>query len=181
MSRIIIHDYRYDESIEFLKKLYDSLVVYDSDRSNSEIRNLLKNNSEIWMLGHGTPYGLLTRRNYKKGGEEYRLLINSQHVNFLRNKICVGIWCYANQFAEKYKLSGLFSGMVISEQMECDWILGYTPTKEDVERCNYQFVKALRECLNCYPLSEIPEIMREICPDNNPINKYNFNSIYYYV
>lgn len=182
MSRVIIHDFKQDESIRFLCSLYDlnTNTVLDYNNSNSAIRKSLKENDEIWMLGHGYPGGLFSkgRGRYIDGFE--RELINSTHVQFLRNKTCVGIWCYANRFAEKYNLKGLFSGMVISEVTECEWVLGYRPTQKNIDDCNKKFVDNLDFCLKNFPLSKIPQQMVERQPNTDPVNKFNFNSLFYY-
>ena len=60
-------------------------------------------------------------------------MVNSSHVQFLRDKTCIGIWCKADQFAKDYKLHGLFSGMIISEMYEAikEHI---TTTQEEIDR-----------------------------------------------
>ena len=55
-----------------------------------------------------------------------------KHVQFLRDKACIGIWCYANKFAEKYRIHGLFSGMIISGLQEAI-DLGVPATKEEID------------------------------------------------
>lgn len=183
MKTAIIHDFKYDPSIEFLCRLYESgdrTSILNSDISRSVIHREIQNSDKIIMLGHGTEHGLFGRYN-KETCIADRLLIESRTVQFLRDKICIGIWCFANNFAGIYELRGLFSGMIISEIAEAQMFLnGHTPTQENVDRCNRQFVESLRLCLDNYELSEIPEKMKSLCPDDDPINVFNFNSLYYY-
>ena len=95
----------------------------------------------IMMLGHGNKYGLFSKPN--KIGKQERFLITDRHVQFLRGKTCIGIWCYANMFAEKYKLHGLFSGMIISELQEAI-DLEVAATKEEIDREMEKFANRLK-------------------------------------
>lgn len=171
----------FDDSITFLNKLFESSneLIYNRNYSSSKIIKGIKSSDIVYLLGHGCPGGLLSRSNKEKDFD--RFLIEGKHVQFLRDKTCVGIFCFANKFAEKYKLHGLFSGMVISEMDESILYLNeYRPSKEEMNRCNESFVSSLRYCLDNYILKDIPDKMKEMCPDNNPINLYNFKSLYFY-
>lgn len=185
-NTIFIHDFEFDGSITFLTELYNvesaisNQSLFNQRFSNSKIRHAIRNADEIWMLGHGNPNGLLSRKN-ELTLDFNRFLIDSRNVQDLRNKTCIGIWCHANQFAERYGLHGLFSSMVISEQQEAlDYFDNYRPTKEECHNCNMTFVFSLKHCLLNYKLWDIPKKMMEMCPDDNPINQFNFNSLNYY-
>ena len=138
---------------------------------------MIQKAEEIWLLGHGTEWGLLDMHS-KFGVLE---IVGSKHVEFLRNKKVIGIWCNANIFAEKYKLTGLFSGMVISEMQEAfDW--GISTTKEEIAEENLNFASDLYQCIKyADQLSEVPKMMRkrlekESCSD---LVKFNYESIYW--
>lgn len=183
MSKVIIHDNKYDDSISFLKELYGDEKPYGRDSSNDEINNILQENNEIWMLGHGSTNGLFSRPSENCFFD--RFIINVTHVQFLKDKSIVGIWCYANSFAERHNLKGLFSGMIVSEIGEAIWALGITPSQETIDKCNKTWVKAISELLEKYPKKEIPSLMAnynrgEETSDEQIINDFNFKSWYYY-
>lgn len=179
-KKIYIYDGKFDDSIKFLNKLVESSnsSIYNRKWSSSNIIKGIKSADIVYLLGHGTDYGLLSRPNIEKDFD--RFLIEGKHVQFLIDKICVGIFCFANKFAEKYKLHGLFSGMIISEVEEANDYIQYFPEDDEVNYCNNQFISFLKYCLDNYSLKDIPEKMKELCPDNNPINQYNFKSLYFY-
>lgn len=180
-NKIYIYDEKFDDSINFLNRLVESSnsSIYNRNYSSSNIIRAIKSSDTVYLLGHGTEYGLLSRRSSEKSFD--RFLIEGKHVQFLREKECIGIWCNANIFAEKYNLHGLFSGMIISEIEESiEYITGYTPTVEEITNTNNQFIEALKYCLDNYSLKDIPDKMKEMIPDDNPINLYNFKSLYYY-
>ena len=143
---IIVHPN--DKTTDFLKILYEGSKL-DETSSNSKIEEELKKAKEIMLLGHGTEYGLLAPQGKEQFG---RLIINSGHVQFLRNKIIIGLWCNANIFAMKYNLTGLFSGMVISEISEAlDW-LNFIPSQEEIEKSRNRWVENLSKFIkenNC--------------------------------
>ena len=106
-----------DPTTEVLSLLYNSkeynYMRIDETSTNADVQNIIRADDLVIMLGHGNQYGLFSKPN--KNGKYDRFLITDRHVQFLRNKTCIGIWCHADQFAEKYGLHGLFSGMIISE------------------------------------------------------------------
>lgn len=180
VKKIYIYDGMFDDSITFLNKLVESSnnSIYNRKCSSSNIIKGIKLADIVYLLGHGTDYGLLSRLHVEKDFD--RFLVEGKHAQFLRDKTCVGIFCFANKFAEKYKLHGLFSGMIISEVEEANDYIQYFPENEEVSKCNEQFIYSLKYCLDNYPLKDIPNKMKEMCPDDNPINQYNFKSLYFY-
>ena len=183
LKTIYIFDYKHDKSIQFLKELFDYDAelaagnIYDRTNSVSQIHSAIRNADVVYMLGHGNPSGLLSRPNYTKDFD--RFLISSRSVDFLRKKICIGIWCNANQFAQKYKLTGLFSGMIISEIEESMFTIGYRPTVDEMKLCNMSFVVDLKESLDDNPLNKVPDVMMRTC--DNPIDDFNYNNLHYYI
>ena len=123
-----------DPTTEVLSLLYNSkeynYMRIDETSTNADVQNIIRADDLVIMLGHGNQYGLFSKPN--KNGKYDRFLITDRHVQFLRNKTCIGIWCHADQFAEKYGLHGLFSGMIISELQEA---LDYhiEATKEEID------------------------------------------------
>ena len=129
------------------------------------------------MLGHGNQYGLFSRPS--KNGKYERLLITDKHVQFLRGKVCIGIWCYANVFAERYGLHGVFSGMIVSELQEAidNHIVA---TKDEIDYEMELFTIRLKYCLENYKLEEIPKAMKCFDYSRTPLNEFNYNNIFYY-
>ena len=80
---------------------------------------IMREKERVIFIGHGTEDGLL---NKQLDG----FLIDSDMVQFLRNKEVVGIWCNASTFASKYDLNGFFTSMFISnceELIDCGFNL----------------------------------------------------------
>ena len=129
------------------------------------------------LLGHGNEYGLFSKPD--KNGDYRRFLITDRHVQFLRDKTCIGIWCYANKFAERYGLHGLFSGMIISELQEAV-DNNIKTTKEEIDREMQTFTLRLRDCIDRYGLQEASIRMRDLDDVKSELTRFNYNNLYYY-
>ena len=145
--------------------------------TSSDVQRAIRADDVIMMLGHGNEYGLFSKPN--KNGDYKRFLITDRHVQFLRDKTCIGIWCYANKFAEKYKLHGLFSGMIISELQEAI-DLGVPATKDEINREMEKFTIRLKDCMYTYGLEQIPLRMKESDDVQSALTKFNYGNLYYY-
>lgn len=184
---IIIHPN--DDSTRFLKRLYSGYgeqMLLTEENNNKAIKEALMNESDnriLMMLGHGCPQGLFAPRkdkNYQNGIDQFgRLIINASHVQMLRKKLCIGIWCYAVDFARKYNLHGLFSGMIISELEEAQDCGMYEFTKEEIQMYNQDFAEALYDCINKYPLNEVPQAMENYISNPNRLEQFNYSNLYY--
>ena len=122
MKTLVIHPE--DPSTEFLKIIYRNLdcTILNDKSSSAKIRNGLKEHQRIFLLGHGIETGLLS----PYGGEQFgRLIVGPREVNFLRGKEVISVFCNSNIYGIKYGLSGLFSGMIISEESEAFDLLGH--------------------------------------------------------
>lgn len=145
--------------------------------TNGDIQRAIRCDDTIMMLGHGNQYGLFSKPN--KNGEYKRFLITDRHVQFLREKTCIGIWCYANKFAERYGLHGLFSGMIISELQEAiDYDID--TTKEEIDEEMEKFVRRLNDCIDRFGLPEIPKRMRGLDDVKSELTIFNYNNLFYY-
>jgi hypothetical protein len=135
MRTLVIH--ATDPSTDFLKEIYrdKGYTVINHNPSKKELKDAIKAHGRIMMLGHGVPYGLIGHG---------RLIIDSSYVQILREKLCVGIWCNADQFFNKYKLRGFFTGMFISEVGEagCNRI---ETTQDKVTFSNEYFASEYRK------------------------------------
>lgn len=170
-----------DPTTEVLSLLYNSkeynYMRIDETSTNADVQNIIRADDLVIMLGHGNQYGLFSKPN--KNGKYERFLITDRHVQFLRNKTCIGIWCHADQFAEKYGLHGLFSGMIISELQEAiDYHI--EATKEEIDSEMVLFTKRLKACLEGYDLKDIPIIMGDSDYQKSELNIFNYSHLYYF-
>src|SRR5664280_434259 len=120
MKTLIIHPE--DSTTDFLSQIYSSLAnktVVKGGISKSELRKLIESHDRVLMLGHGSPYGLINTGQFPDAG---LFIIDDSMALTLKNKRDnVYIWCNADQFVRKHRLTGLNSGMFISEGMEASY------------------------------------------------------------
>ena len=114
MKTLIIHPK--DTSTDFLSQIYAPLkdrTVIRGGISKSELRKLIESYDRVIMLGHGSPSGLLSKGQFPDAG---LYIVDESMVISLKNKSnCIYIWCYADTFLLNNGLSGLCTGMFISE------------------------------------------------------------------
>ena len=170
-----------DPTTQVLSLLYqqreDVRMLITERNTSSDVQRAIRSDDVVMMLGHGNEYGLFSKA--EKNGEYRRFLITDKHVQFLRDKSCIGIWCYANKFAEKYKLHGLFSGMIISELQEAI-DLGVAATKEEIDKEMEKFTICLKDCIETYGLEQTPFRMKEYDDVQSVLTKFNYSNLYYY-
>ena len=176
---IVVH--ANDPTTRVLRLLYeqreDVKMCITEKSTNGAVRRALKADDTIMMLGHGNMYGLFSKPNRK--GVIERRLVDHRHVMFLRGKTCIGIWCYANKFAYKYKLHGLFSGMIISELKEA--IENDIPaTKEEIDAEMEKFTLRLKYCIENFALEEVPQRMLELDDTKSVLTRFNYGNLVYY-
>lgn len=181
MKILVLHPR--DESTDFLVSSYRDAVKKDgdcwtvirsTDISKKRLKEAIKRHDVIIMMGHGSEHGLFAGEN--------RMLIDSTLVYLLREKLCCGIWCNADEFFKKYQLRGLFTGMIISEDLEAN-LYCVNCTLEEIEESNSRFAFALsksfkyfyqidnellRDMVNAYYRSEV-----------NPVIMFNESKVYY--
>lgn len=170
-----------DPTTQVLSLLYqqreDVRLCITERSSSSDVQRAIRADEVIMMLGHGNEYGLFSKPD--KNGDYRRFLITDKHVQFLRNKTCIGIWCYANKFAEKYKLHGLFSDMIISELQEAI-DLGVPATKDEIDKEMEKFAIRLKDCMEKFGLEQTPLRMKELDDVQSELTKFNYGNLYYY-
>lgn len=170
-----------DPTTKVLSQLYEQrkdITAHITEMStNGTVQRAIRTDDVIMMLGYGNEYGLFSKP--EKNGDYKRFLITDKHVQFLRKKTCIGIWCYANKFAEKYKLHGLFSGMIISELQEAI-DMEVPATKDEIDREMEKFTIRLKDCMDTYGLEQIPLRMKESDDVQSALTKFNYSNLYYY-
>lgn len=179
METLIIHPA--DITTSFLERIYNNnsnIHLITTQVSNSRITDEIIRHDNIILLGHGTEYGLLSK-NHPDDMFFNRYIIDSRHVQFLREKNVVGIWCNAKIFAERYDLRGLFSGMIISEVEEA-LPCGVLTDQEEISSENVNFAENLRYCLENYDLSSIPSEFSKLNSANTQLTNFNYNSLYFF-
>ena len=170
-----------DPTTQVLSLLYqqreDVRLCITEKSTSSDVQRAIRTDDVLMMLGHGNEYGLFSKPD--RNGEYRRFLITDRHVQFLRDKTCIGIWCYANKFAEKYKLHGLFSGMIISELQEAI-DLGVPATKDEIDKEMEKFTIRLKDCMEKFGLEQTPLRMKELDDAQSELTKFNYGNLYYY-
>lgn len=169
-----------DPTTRVLSALYEARANVarrvTEEYTNSGVIRALRECDVVMMLGHGNEYGLFSTPN-KKGVYERRI-INESHVQFLRDKTCIGIWCHSVAFAEKYGLHGLFSGMIVSEPEEAE-MYHISATEEDINCETEKFARRLRFCMEHYGLEEVPIKMKELDDMKSELTRFNYNNLFY--
>lgn len=131
MNTIVIHPE--DSSTDFLKPIYADKNWFVVKEDFLGFTALLQRAERIVMLGHGSPDGLFGTGKF---------IIGHNHARFLKGKDCVAIWCHANQFMDKHKLSGFCTGMFISEPIEAE-IHGIVATEDQIKHSNDLFARVV--------------------------------------
>lgn len=168
MKTLVIHPY--DKSTLFLCRIYSDLgcTVIDKEYSDAYMKNAIERHERIILLGHGSPSGLFIH---------LRTFIDSQFVYLLRQKQLVGIWCNADKFAEKYNLSGFFTGMFISDYEEAI-SEGVKATAEEIKYSNDFFAGIAGKYINCEPAEMLQNIQQEYNLPDNVVIEFNRNRLY---
>lgn len=178
-NTLIIHPE--DSSTKFLEVIYKDLpnkTVITGGIPPDRLKEMMEDFDRIMMMGHGGPSGLFSINKFPKTGG---LVIDDSHVEILQSKQdSVFIWCNADRFVMKNELSGLFSGMFISEVGEA-YYCGLPGTGQDiVDESNYGFCEIMGQCIHepqeiAYKI--LLEKYGEIAKDN-PVAFYNYNRLY---
>lgn len=176
---IVIH--ANDPTTKVLSLLYeerkDCYLHIDESSTNSQVIHAVKDADSVMMLGHGNPFGLFSTPD--RNGQYKRHLIGERHVDFLRGKTCIGIWCFANEFADHYHLKGLFSGMIISEVQEA--VDNHIEaSKEEIDSEMELFTQRLKYCIEHNELKDVPAKMLELDNRQSQLTQFNYSRLFYY-
>jgi hypothetical protein len=113
MKCLVIHPE--DPTTTFLKPIYATLknkTVIEGGITISHLLKLIDLHDQVIMLGHGSPFGLLSVGRFPDTGP---YIINESMVNSLRSKTnSIFIWCHADQFVQRNGLAGLYCGTLVS-------------------------------------------------------------------
>lgn len=174
-----------DSTTSMLTALYSGQAYHllDQQSGSHEIRTRIRlapPHERIMILGHGCPRGLFSK-NFDNASSYDRLIINHRHTYHLRRHggNLIGIWCHARLFAEKERLHGLFSGMIISEPEEAQEY-GLITTPQELDTVNTSLFTQLRALLDAStPLHQIPRLITQANNFHTPLADFNYNNFFY--
>ena len=135
MKTLVIHPD--DRSTDCLCAIYEGKGFDVLRESKTNVASLLPEYDRIIMLGHGSPNGL-----FSVGKFPGAYAIDAQHVQYLRDKPNIYIWCHASDFVKDYDLRGYASGMFISEVYEGHWYK-ISSTQAAITKSNDHFSELL--------------------------------------
>ena len=183
---LIIHpkDCTTDFLCNSYKDIPNKLVVRDVTISKSNLKKLIKFHDVIIMLGHGVSEGLIcSNKPIKEENIEPlfgRLLINSELVQELREKLCIGIWCHASDFFEKYRLIGFSTGMFISDLWEADQY-SFPLNENWIDESNNMLGKSISETYCKSPKEIYNKFIENFTKlRNNKIAEFNYLEFRFY-
>lgn len=127
----------------------------------------------VIIMGHGSPSGL-----FSKSWDGY--LIDESFVTLLKNKDCIGIWCYASDFARRYDLKGFFTSMFISNHYEA-LSCGIKSEDSEIQRLTQEFCREVNNLIKeSVPFDEWIERLESKADMTNPVVKYNYEAMEYF-
>lgn len=181
MKTLVIHPE--DKTTEFLATIYANLnnkTLIKGGVSKSELRELIEAHDRILCMGHGSPYGLLSRGQFPDAG---LYIVDLSMVSALKGKSnCMYIWCYADQFVQRNGLSGFCTGMFISELGEADYWGFENIEQRLIDKSNNGFSSIISkylsfpmEVLYCKLIQEY-----ELLSMTNSIAKFNLNRLNFF-
>lgn len=179
MRTLIIHPR--DPTTEFLTAIYTLLkdrTVITGGTKKSEVRELILSHDRILILGHGTPYGLMSVGQFP---DEGIYIIDQSMVSTLKKKPkSIFIWCHADQFVVRNELSGFCSGMFISEVHEAEYYGFYDVGQDVIDESNERFSSVVSRYMDKTNSELYGKIKLEygILTKTNPIAKFNWERLY---
>ena len=167
-----------DRSTDMLKAVYEGKgydVINDPSISDDEIVEQIKSHDKIIMLGHGTPYGLIS---WNRTTGEVRYVINDSHAELLKTKETYSMWCHSDAFFERHDMKGFHSGMIISEEMEALMygIVGYSD--EDIAESMMPLMYAMHDTIEMEDLQDMKRIILERYNAKDPVTWFNRRNIF---
>ena len=166
MKTLVIHPD--DRTTDFLKQIYEghdwTVITEHKPRLNKkEFLKQVNEHDRIIMMGHGYPNGL------------FYSYIDPTIVHLLREKECICIWCNADQFVNKYGLTGFHTGMFISEVSEANWFKIETDQAE-IDFSNELFTNLVADNINN---PEIHSVLKESYNGESEVIQFNNDRLYY--
>lgn len=179
MRRIVIHIVSTIDTMDLkpiYKDLKDTEILINPEKT--VIDQVLEDNPgiDVILMGHGDPRGL-----YDKDLKDY--CINSDTVQYLRDRFVIGIWCFASEFADFYELHGFFTSDFISNKEEFYMHFpGGDIADSYLKQLNQNFSQRLNNLIKqeIDPKTWVKELQEEISDLQNPVENYNYEALSYY-
>lgn len=166
MKTLVLHPT--DPSTDFLKEIYrdkNFTVINDPLTTERELKKQINNHSRVIMMGHGWAGGLFGFRNTR---------FDMRFVPLLREKLCVCIWCNADEFFKRHELIGFYTGMFISEVGEANYF-GIKVTQEEIDYSNNLFAGLMNQYINYF---HIFDLIKESYVGDCPVIRFNNERLY---
>jgi hypothetical protein len=179
MSTLIIHPK--DKTTDFLKPIYAPIHnknVITGGINKTKLKKLIEIHDRIIMLGHGTPWGLLSVGQFPKSGN---YIIDYSIVELLSNmKDNIFIWCNADQFVIKNQLKGFYSGMFISELEEGFYYNFWDVEQKTIDDSNNRFAEIVSNYINESLDVLYENVIQEygVLAETNLIAEFNLERLY---
>lgn len=180
---VVIHPK--DKTTNMLSILYEGFEHTRIDQSyrKKEIRHILNHvpcYERILLLGHGSDMGLFSRNDDCRDVFD-RLIVHHPLAYYLRKhgSNIVGMWCNANLFAEKERLHGLFTGMIVTEMSEA-LLYGINTSQKELDKENVKLAERLRSLLDeNVPLQDIPSRILALDDVHSQLTDFNYHNFHY--
>jgi hypothetical protein len=121
------------------------------------------------MLGHGCERGLL---------QFSKLIIDKTFVPLLKEKSCVCIWCYADEFVNEHGLKGFYTGMFISELIET-FANDIDSNWDDIRQSNSLFAEAVNKSIDTEKILTNVKKIYQMKGKNCEVMEFNRDRLYF--
>lgn len=175
-----------DRSTDFLKPIYadqPNWTIINSYLPIPNLNQIIYDHDRIIMMGHGAPMGLF-------GPGLKGFVINESHIESLKTKQLIAIWCNADIFFTNHNLHGFYTGMIISEISEALY-MGINESRDilykHVKEANELLATTIRDSIlmidnkseeNFNSLGEISKSLLSNENGDNKVIRFNNNRLY---
>jgi len=182
IKTLVVHPQ--DVSTDFLKPIYEGISnkTVITKGNKLKVMDLIEAHDRILMMGHGSPGGLFAMPSFISGSV---YIIDDSIAPLLETKTSVFIWCNADQFVERNKLKGFYSGMFVSEVGEAIFC-GLGTARDSVNL--KKLVKESNDCFSNMLSQSIDETVDEMhdniieqygtIAQKNQVAQYNLDRLY---
>ena len=179
MKTLIVHPE--DETTKFLTGIYATMTnktVITGGVTKAELQKHIDDHDQVFMLGHGSPLGLLSVNQFPDCGS---YVIDDSMVESLRNKANnIFVWCNADEFVQRHSLKGFYTGMFISEESEAWYFDLWNVDSGCINESNNEFSTIVSNHLN----ERLDVFYKNVSAEygvlamRNPIALFNLNRLY---
>jgi len=180
-TTLVIHPK--DTTTDFLKPIYENIpnATILTEGLKSDVIKLIKEHDRVFMMGHGSPWGLFNVGCFREDIYYPNYIIDNEMVHMLLpKKQNVFIWCNADQFVKRHELKGFYSGMFISEVGEATYCGLPNMSQAAVDESNNQFATIVGNLIDKPLYKAYRDIKQQykILAESNPVAKYNHERLY---